>query len=323
MRSPKGLAIRQVLRREFPHVRAVVAYLVEHEQADMAAEAVLWLRNFAELESRVEDLCALQELVLVEQLPPPSRIRLLNSLALMYPRLDRAEDAQRAAETALELAVKLGDPVLTGRLHTTVAGLLVEAQRLGDAEEHLEAAEAFRAADNDVLGLALVRTHRGLALLGERRYDDAVDALRSALDVPGLDEFPDAAATASYNVALALAMNGELVDSANQLLGVLGDVLAMEEQEMVGYIAVAAAVAVGVRRPSACASMAGLALTVLRRLGEELEGVEATALDEAIAAARREIGDASFARAFADGAAVPPDGIGARIERELVATLST
>ena len=31
VRSPKGLAIRQVLRREFPHVRAVVAYLVEHE----------------------------------------------------------------------------------------------------------------------------------------------------------------------------------------------------------------------------------------------------------------------------------------------------
>jgi hypothetical protein len=105
--------------------------------------------------------------------------------------------------------------------------------------QHQDAAESLRVTEGDVLGIATVRTHRGLALLRERRHEDAVHALRAVLEVPGIEQLP-----------------------------------------------VATAVAAGETRPTACVAMAGLALTALRRLGEEFEGVEATALDEAIVAAR-------------------------------------
>ncbi len=321
VRGAEGLSARRVLRAELPQIRTAATWLAEHDMTEVAMDMLGKLRNYAELESRTQELCNL----IVETLdrggdvPPLVKARALNDLALLYPRLNRPDEALGAAREALDIATVQGDELRMGRLHTTISGLLVDQKRLDEAVEHLEAAEELRAAEGDAIGVAVVRNHRGLALLVEGRHSAAVEAFQSVLDVPGIEAFKDATLTARYNVCLTLAITGDPTVS-DLLIDVLDDTIAIDEHELTAYIAVAAAVAAGASRPAVSAELAGLAMTALRRMDEELEGVEADALHTTIEGSRRTIGDAAFTRAFAVGAAVKEAAVGPHL-RSLLADL--
>lgn len=323
VRGANGLAVRQVLRREFVHITTAVRWLTQQGNGEQALEAARYLQNFAEMDSRLRDVAELIEATLQagDGLSSNARANGLNTLALLYPRLGRPGDAVRAVQAALALPDDLDDAVV-GKLHTTLAGLLVDESRVEEAQPHLDIAEALRLAHEDVLGTAVVRTHRGMALLQERHYAEAVEALRQVLLVPGIDQFPDAPMTARCNIALALALAGDVPGAVHELASVLESVVALDEEELLAYVAIVGAVASARVRPEAGVRLAGMGLTALRRLHEELEPAESAALDDAISAARASLGDAAFTRCFAAGAAMPVPDVPAAIRVELSGVLA-
>ncbi|CAL9511344.1 hypothetical protein SUDANB145_03624 [Streptomyces sp. enrichment culture] len=153
-----------------------------------------------------------------------------DALLLLYasaigPYMDMGAHARaaQAAELALALAPRAGDPALVARMHRSVARTLVAEGRLAEADASLaKAAELYRTLQ---LRTELANCHwmRGYVYAQNGRLEDAEAELRQALDMLSAKRAALYTSQAAVELADVLRRRGKSEEAAALLRTVLDD----------------------------------------------------------------------------------------------------
>lgn len=105
-------------------------------------------------------------------------------LAMVHWSLGNYEEALKNGDRAIEMLGALNDPLTTAFAYTIKGGILLS---LGQPEEaldwHQRSIEAFQALPNEMIGRARALSGLGLALLAQKRHEEALSTLLEALEV--------------------------------------------------------------------------------------------------------------------------------------------
>ncbi|MGP4010610.1 tetratricopeptide repeat protein [Streptomyces sp. 4N124] len=153
-----------------------------------------------------------------------------DALLLLYasaigPYMDMGAHARaaQAAEFALALAPRAGDPALVARMHRSVARTLLAEGRLAEADASLaKAAELYRQLQ---IRTELANCHwmRGYVCAQNGELERAEDELRAALDMLSAKRAALYSSQVAVELADVLHRRGKSEEAAALLNGVLGD----------------------------------------------------------------------------------------------------
>jgi predicted ATPase len=242
-----------------------------------------------------------------DALPPVRRWRLFAGLAMMTLREGDVAAAKRWADDEVRAAEETRDAALIAYALRDRGGALEFAGDFDNAVDVYEQSARAAEAAGDAHGAATSRSNIANVLLTRREYERAREVLEPL--VPMLrDASPELRASAEHNLGLACLGLGRPHDAAPHLVAALRTAFDAGMTEGVLYsLASFAALEVALRRFASAARLVGAIERLSQQFGLRLLVLEQRVLDEAIALARTELTEATYAAAVADGRALTLD----------------
>jgi tetratricopeptide (TPR) repeat protein len=104
--------------------------------------------------------------------------RLLHNLAFLYYKKGERTKARELYKKALSISDSIGDVHISGFIHSNMAQMLVDEDKLAEAEVSLEKAGRLLARSNDRIGLNLIGWVRGLIKFKQDGPEEALKQFR-------------------------------------------------------------------------------------------------------------------------------------------------
>ena len=238
--------------------------------------------------------------------PGPSRVGLLTRLADLHLCVGDLDEATALADEGAAMAHATGVPEWddAGLVHTSCE----LAQRRGDPARAAALAERALAEPHSLRGQTRLLNALGIALGAQGDLEGAADAFERELAVAQDADLPTFLATTHANLAETYLRLGDDAAAARHQAASLELAREQGRPVLIGFSMMIAARLVAARGAVAEAvALQAAADDVLARAAFALYAEDAEVRDALMAAARRELGDAAFARALAEGRALHPD----------------
>ncbi len=238
--------------------------------------------------------------------PGPNRVGLLTRLADLHLCVGELGQATALADEAAAMALDAGVPDWddAGLVHTRCE----IAQRRGDPGGAAVLAERALAEPHSLRGQTRLLNALGIALGARGDLEGAAGVFERELAVAQDAGLPTFLATTHANLAETYLRLGDDVAAARHQAASLGLAREQGRPVLVGFSMMIAARLVAARgAPAEAVALQAAADDVLERAAFALYAEDADVRDELMDAARRELGDAAFEHALADGHALHPD----------------
>lgn len=220
------------------------------------------------------------------------------------------EPALFAAEESLAAARTLDDPMRLQLALTNLANALEAMDRLQEGwpieEEVLEIARQLWNEHPRLLVLALMNI--GYSALIRGRYEEAIgyeeESVALAREIGDLGS----EGVASCNLAQASLLLGRTHEAVDHLARAVAVAIAIPDRLLqADSLVVLASLEVGRGDPRAAARLLGTSEAVRQALGYDFQPVERALHEETVARIRKEIDEADFSRAWAEGTVLDPE----------------
>ncbi|HEY5143170.1 MAG TPA: adenylate/guanylate cyclase domain-containing protein [Solirubrobacteraceae bacterium] len=238
--------------------------------------------------------------------PGPCRVGLLTRLADLHLCVGELDAATALADEAAAMAQATGLPEWddAGLVHTRCE----IAQRRGDLGEAAALAEQALAEPHSMRGQTRLLNALGIALGAQGDLEGAAGAFERELAVAQDARLPTFLATTHGNLAETYLRLGDEPAAARHQVASLELAREQGRPVLIGFSMMIAARLVAARgAPAEAVTLQAAADDVLERAAFALYAEDAEVRDELMQAARRDLGDAAFEQALAEGRALHPD----------------
>ncbi len=238
--------------------------------------------------------------------PGPSRVGLLTRLADLHLCVGELDAATALADDAAAMAQATGVPEWddAGLVHTRCE----IAQRRGDLAEAASLAERALGEPHSGRGQTRLLNALGIALGAQGDLEGAADAFERELAVARDAGLPTFLATTHGNLAETYLRLGDEPAAARHQVASLELAREQGRPVLIGFSMMIAARLVAARgAPAEAVALQAAADDVLARAAFALYAEDAEVRDELMEGARRDLGDAAFEQALAEGRALHPD----------------
>jgi non-specific serine/threonine protein kinase len=234
--------------------------------------------------------------------PPEARAKAAHTAGVLAYLQGDLDETERLAAESLELYRALGDEVAVGRALSRLGVVAGTRDDFTRAVALYEEAAAILRAHGDALGLALALGNLGDAALKHGEFERAGELLTEAADLQRSIGDVNGRSLTLFTFGTALTLQGDAERAAAVIREALGLAAEIGYPEVIGYcLAGLGKVDVLLGLPERATRRLAAAYATFERIGAQMQPYEGGIYDEAIAEARRTLGEAAFADAWAEG----------------------
>lgn len=302
------------LEREEDNVRVCLGEAIEAGDSSTAAGVAAELWRYWELRGMLDEGRSwLEQVLMMPELGPDLRWRLLDGLAMLAWRQGDHESSRAALQEALEIARRTTSEAEARLLHHL--GLVQAfANEADEAIGTLLRAEEGHSRAGELGQSAMVHSTLGMVLASRGDLAGAHSHLDRALGAGTIVRDSHAYAIAVLHLGLVTALEGNLSEAAEHFADAALELLDLGDERSAAYAALGLAAALRARDPRSALLLAEAAGATAQRLGTPVPEPWASQVAAAMAECWSNVGEAEANRLLREGRAMSLEAAIAGVE---------